>query len=64
MAAWILLTALRDALGKVAALGWRRGLRSQPRSYWGMHLAHLGLAVLALGVVLLLRRHVGRRVAA
>jgi cytochrome c-type biogenesis protein CcmF len=52
LAAWILLTALRDALGKVAALGWRRGLRSQPRSYWGMHLAHLGLAVLALGVVL------------
>jgi len=52
LAAWVVLTALRDVLGKMQALGWRRGLRSQPRSYWGMQLAHLGLAVLALGVVL------------
>ncbi|MEH3023468.1 MAG: heme lyase CcmF/NrfE family subunit [Pseudomonas oryzihabitans] len=52
LAAWVVLTALRDVAGKVAALGWRRGLGGQPRSYWGMQLAHLGLAVLALGVVL------------
>ncbi len=44
LAAWVILASLRAL--------WQTGLRQLSRSGWGMHLAHMGLAVCALGVVL------------
>ena len=52
LAAWILLAGVRDLLDKTRHKGLLKGMRSLTRSYWGMHLAHLGIAVCALGVVL------------
>ena len=52
LAAWVLLTALRDVLDKTRHKGLLKGLLGLSRSYWGMHLAHLGIAVCALGIVL------------
>jgi cytochrome c-type biogenesis protein CcmF len=52
LAAWVVLAGLRDILDKTRHKGLGKGLRGLSRSYWGMHLAHLGLAVCALGVVL------------
>src|SRR3546814_15525789 len=52
LAGCIVLGALRDILDKIRHLGWLRGVPALGRGYWGMQLAHLGLAVCALGVVL------------
>jgi len=52
LAAWIVLAGLRDVLDKTRSKGLLEGLRTLGRSYWGMHLAHLGFAVCALGAVL------------
>lgn len=52
LAAWILLAGARDILDKTRHKGLFKGVRQLTRSYWGMHLAHLGIAVCALGVVL------------
>jgi cytochrome c-type biogenesis protein CcmF len=52
LAAWVLLAGVRDILDKTRHKGLAKGLRTLTRSYWGMQLAHLGLAVCALGVVL------------
>ena len=49
---WLVLACLRDVQDKVRHKGWRAGLPSLGRSYWAMQLAHLGIAVTALGVVL------------
>mgnify|MGYP006154630095 CR=1 FL=1 len=43
---------VRDLLDKTRHKGLRHGMATLPASYWGMQLAHLGLAVCALGVVL------------
>ena len=52
LAAWVVLSGLRDVLDKTRHKGLAKGMRGLTRSYWGMQLAHLGLAVCALGVVL------------
>ncbi|WP_455921455.1 heme lyase CcmF/NrfE family subunit [Pseudomonas putida] len=52
LAAWVLLAGVRDLFDKTRHKGLFKGARSLTRSYWGMHLAHLGMAVCALGVVL------------
>jgi len=52
LAAWVLLAGVRDILDKTRNKGLIKGLPSLTRSYWGMQLAHLGIAVCALGVVL------------
>ncbi len=52
LAAWVVLGGLRDLLDKTRHKGLLKGLRQLGRSYWGMQLAHLGLAICALGVVL------------
>ncbi|MDU8559312.1 heme lyase CcmF/NrfE family subunit [Pseudomonas syringae pv. actinidiae] len=52
LAAWVLLAGLRDLLDKTRHKGLFKGARSLTRSYWGMQLAHLGIVVCALGVVL------------
>jgi cytochrome c-type biogenesis protein CcmF len=52
LAAWVLLAGVRDLLDKTRHKGLIKGARSLTRSYWGMQLAHIGIAVLALGVVL------------
>ena len=52
LAAWVVLGAVRDVIDKCRHTGLLKGVSGLSRSYWGMHLAHLGLAVCALGVVL------------
>ena len=43
--------SLRDVLDKTRNKGLARGVRALPRSYWGMTMAHIGIAVCAVGVV-------------
>ncbi|MBA1192576.1 heme lyase CcmF/NrfE family subunit [Pseudomonas entomophila] len=52
LAAWVVLGGVRDVFDKTRHSGRLVGLRRLPRSYWGMQVAHLGLVVCALGVVL------------
>jgi len=52
LAAWVVIASVRDLLDKTRHKGLLKGARSRAPSYWGMHLAHLGLAVCAIGVVL------------
>ncbi len=52
LAAWVLLAGVRDLFDKTRHKGLFKGARGLTRSYWGMHVAHLGMAVCALGVVL------------
>jgi len=52
LAAWVLLAGVRDLLDKTRHKGLRHGMATLPASYWGMQLAHLGIAVCAIGVVL------------
>jgi len=54
---WILASAWLQLRSRVAPAGPGLGaavgaLARQPRHYWGMHLAHLGLAVFVIGVAL------------
>ena len=50
---WIVLTMARDMINKTRnAPGFWRGLRRLRPAYLGMHLAHLGLAVTIVGVVI------------
>jgi len=52
LAAWVLLAGVRDLLDKTRHKGLLKGMRSMTRSYWGMQISHIGIAVVALGVVL------------
>src|SRR5471032_226358 len=52
LAAWVLLAGVRDIVDKTRHKGLIKGLPTLTRSYWGMQVAHLGIAVCALGVVL------------
>ncbi|MWV16789.1 heme lyase CcmF/NrfE family subunit [Pseudomonas sp. L-22-4S-12] len=52
LAAWVLLAGVRDLLDKTRHKGLVRGILGLNSSYWGMQLAHLGIAVCAIGVVL------------
>lgn len=52
LAGWVVSAGVRDILDKTRHKGLLRGLRSLAPSYWGMQLAHFGLVVCALGVVL------------
>jgi len=53
LAAWIIITALLDLRKRVAGSGslWQR-LQNPSRSYYGMQLAHLGIAVFIIGVTM------------
>jgi cytochrome c-type biogenesis protein CcmF len=50
LAAWIILSAASSILGRLRLRrrGWR-GLTELPRGFYGMHLAHIGVAVFMLG---------------
>jgi len=50
--AWVVLASVRDILDKTRHRGLWRGIRKLQRSYWGMHLGHLGMVFMAVGVVL------------
>jgi len=52
LAAWVVAAGVRDILDKTRHKGLINGVRSLAPSYWGMQLAHFGLVVCALGVVL------------
>ncbi|NLD01440.1 MAG: cytochrome c biogenesis protein CcsA, partial [Gammaproteobacteria bacterium] len=52
LCAWVLLASLRDIMDKTRHKGLLRGMRSLTRSYWGMQLGHLGMVLMAVGVVL------------
>ena len=54
LAVWILVTAafnLRERLA-LSAGGWLAGLANQPRGYYGMLIAHCGVAIFIIGVTL------------
>ena len=38
--------------GRNMKVGFFKKLASQPRAFWGMHLAHLGVAMFVVGVAL------------
>tara|TARA_R110001592_G_scaffold4318_15_gene24413 strand:+ start:31355 stop:33322 length:1968 start_codon:yes stop_codon:yes gene_type:complete len=48
---WVVGVSLRDIFYKTRNKGLSRGLAALPRSYWGMTLAHIGMAVCAVGVI-------------
>jgi len=50
LAAWVVCAGLRDLADKLRHQGLA-GLRVLRRSYWGMQVSHLGLAIVAIGVV-------------
>ena len=53
IALWLVLMSLRDGLDKVLTVRqsiWQRA-RKLPRHYYGMQLAHLGVAVTLIGVI-------------
>ncbi|WP_444919449.1 heme lyase CcmF/NrfE family subunit [Microbulbifer sp. CnH-101-G] len=51
--AWVFCASLADIVSKTRnAKSFFAGLKRQRASYYGMHLAHIGLAVAVLGVVL------------
>ena len=52
LAAWVVAAGVRDILDKTRHKGLLKGVKSLAPSYWGMQLAHFGLVVCALGVVL------------
>ena len=49
LAAWIAATAVQQIARQVRA---STGLRSVPAAFWGMHLAHLGVAVCVVGITM------------
>ena len=48
----MLLAGVRDILDKTRHKGLFKGMRTLTRSYWGMQLGHLGMVLMAVGVVL------------
>ncbi|HSC83703.1 MAG TPA: cytochrome c-type biogenesis CcmF C-terminal domain-containing protein, partial [Pseudomonas sp.] len=52
LAGWVVLAGLRDLFDKTRHKGLFKGIAGLSSSYWGMQLAHFGLAVCAIGVVL------------
>jgi len=60
LAAWVVLTGVRDLLDKTRHKGLLKGMLSLSPSYWGMQLAHAGLALCALGIVLTSQESVER----
>ena len=52
LAAWVVLAGVRDLLDKTRHKGLFKGILALNSSYWGMQMAHLGIAVCAIGVVL------------
>lgn len=52
LSAWVVLSAVRDVLDKTRHKGFVKGITSLGRSLWAMHIAHIGLAVCAIGMVL------------
>jgi len=52
LSAWVVFAGLRDVFEKTRHKGLWTGVRGLSRSYMGMQLGHLGLAVCAIGVVL------------
>jgi cytochrome c-type biogenesis protein CcmF len=55
LALWIATTTALNVIEKLRphpAAQWRQRLAAQPGSYWGMQLAHLGVAVFIVGVTL------------
>jgi cytochrome c-type biogenesis protein CcmF len=51
-AAWIFLTSLQNIRDTLAGRKGGAGLRSLPRSFYGMTVAHIGVAVFIVGVTL------------
>ena len=56
LAAFVVFGAIEDIRGSIrnapAGMGFFAKLARQPASYWGMHIAHFGVAVFIIGVAL------------
>ncbi len=48
---WVVGVSVKDVFNKTRNKGVVRGMRALPRSFWGMTLAHVGMAVCAVGIV-------------
>ncbi|HDZ55250.1 MAG TPA: heme lyase CcmF/NrfE family subunit [Pseudomonas xinjiangensis] len=48
---WVVGVSIKDILNKTRHKGFASGLRTLPRSFWGMTLAHIGMGVCAVGIV-------------
>ncbi|MET4709142.1 c-type cytochrome biogenesis protein CcmF [Endozoicomonas sp. NE43] len=49
---WMVLAMIRDIQNKTRNTGLLQGVRKLKPAFWGMHLAHLGVAVCFIGVAL------------
>ena len=49
---WMLLTMVKDIQNKTRNAGLLKGIKKLKPAFWGMHLAHLGMAVCFIGVAL------------
>ncbi|MFT0211925.1 heme lyase CcmF/NrfE family subunit [Pseudomonas sp. F1_0610] len=52
LSAWIIFGMIRDVLDKTRHKGLLKGITSLGRSFWAMHIAHVGLAICGIGMVL------------
>ncbi|MDP0562767.1 MAG: heme lyase CcmF/NrfE family subunit [Candidatus Endonucleobacter sp. (ex Gigantidas childressi)] len=52
LAAWIVLIMAKDIFNKTRHAGLANGIKRLQPAYYGMHLAHLGLAVAIIGVTI------------
>ena len=52
LVAWVVLTMGKDVLNKTRHTGLKAGLKRLKPSYYGMQLAHLGVAITILGVAI------------
>lgn len=52
LTSWVILSGLRDIADKIKYQSLILGLRKLKVGYWGMQLAHIGVAICALGMVL------------
>ena len=52
LSTWVVVAGVRDLFDKTRHKGLFKGMRSLAPSYCGMQMAHLGMAVCAMGVVL------------
>jgi cytochrome c-type biogenesis protein CcmF len=55
LALWVIAAGVAQVAQRLRAApqpGWGGRIRAQPLSWWGMHLAHLGIAVFIIGVAM------------
>ncbi|OED41412.1 c-type cytochrome biogenesis protein CcmF [Endozoicomonas sp. (ex Bugula neritina AB1)] len=52
LTAWVVLVIIKDIRNKTRHVGVMKGLKRLKPAYYGMHLAHLGVAMVVLGIAI------------